>query len=234
MKHQDKNWLYEQYFTFGKSQIEIAALLGIKQVTVSKWLNIFFTKEELKKTWHYGKKGINSGESHWTKKHPMHPFIERIKEGIRKGAIQSNSEKEKRGLANKGQKRSQEVKKVLSEGKKGDKNPQTKMRGELSHFWNPEKTQLDRIKQRKHIEYIVWRKGVYERDNYTCQKCFAACGNGSKVVLNAHHIENYSTCMELRHSLKNGITLCKDCHTSFHKKYSRKNNTLEQLNEFLK
>jgi len=34
--------------------------------------------------------------------------------------------------------------------------------------------------------------------------------------------------------LRNGITLSKKAHNEFHKKYGKRNNTPEQLNEFLK
>lgn len=62
-------------------------------------------------------------------------------------------------------------------------------------------------KKRLKHESIEWRKEVFKRDNYTCQ----ICGNrGGK--LNADHILPYSLFEELRESLSNGRTLCKDCH----------------------
>jgi len=77
-------------------------------------------------------------------------------------------------------------------------------------------------------DYKNWRIAVYERDKYTCQKCGQ---NGGK--LNAHHIHNYADNKAQAIDLKNGITLCTTCHALFHKIYTRKNNTQEQLDKFL-
>lgn len=52
-----------------------------------------------------------------------------------------------------------------------------------------------------------WRRKVFERDNYTCQKCFIKGG-----ILQAHHIKPWAKYPELRHELSNGITVCKKCH----------------------
>ena len=42
-------------------------------------------------------------------------------------------------------------------------------------------------KQRKSIEYKLWRKAVYERDNYTC----VICGCNESGKLNADHIKTF-------------------------------------------
>ncbi len=65
---------------------------------------------------------------------------------------------------------------------------------------------------RKSIEYAKWRKRVFERDNYTCQMCGY---RGSK--LNAHHIMKYSEYPLYRCDVKNGVTLCEECHKWVHK-----------------
>lgn len=64
--------------------------------------------------------------------------------------------------------------------------------------------------ERNMPEYIEWRRSVYQRDNYTCQKC------GNKSDLNAHHIKPWSGYPELRFDVNNGLTLCKDCHSLEH------------------
>ena len=64
-------------------------------------------------------------------------------------------------------------------------------------------------------EYVQWRKFVYERDNYTCQKCGA-----TNKRLQAHHIYSYNKYEDMRTDINNGITLCVDCHECFHKTYS--------------
>lgn len=77
-------------------------------------------------------------------------------------------------------------------------------------------------------EYNNWRKEIYKRDGYTCQKC-GKVGHG----LHAHHIKNYKDNKDLRHDMNNGITLCKDCHGNFHKQYGYYNNNKCELEEYL-
>lgn len=93
-------------------------------------------------------------------------------------------------------------------------------------------SQEKRVKNDK--KFIEWREAVFARDNWTCQKSGEKSGNGKKVILNAHHIQNFSNFPELRMNIENGITLSEKSHKEFHKKYGRKNNTPEQLQEFLK
>ena len=104
-----------------------------------------------------------------------------------------------------------------------------KYSGENSPSYNPNLTEEDRITQRKSNDYYLWRKSVFNRDNYTCQ----ACGDNQGGNLNAHHIINYMENEYLRTNVNNGITLCKTCHKDFHDTYGYKNNNEIQLNEFI-
>ena len=52
--------------------------------------------------------------------------------------------------------------------------------------------------------------------------------------MEAHHVKSWAEYPKLRYQMNNGITFCKECHKEFHKIYGRKNNTREQLEEFLK
>jgi 5-methylcytosine-specific restriction endonuclease McrA len=70
---------------------------------------------------------------------------------------------------------------------------------------------------------------VYERDGFTCQKC----GDDSGGNLNAHHVEPHCANKELRWSVSNGITLCKTCHTQFHRRYGVKRCGRPELEEYL-
>jgi len=62
---------------------------------------------------------------------------------------------------------------------------------------------------RTSTKYKEWRISVFERDNYTCQECKNIGGN-----LNVHHILPFRDWNDTQFSLniKNGITLCHDCH----------------------
>jgi len=101
------------------------------------------------------------------------------------------------------------------------------MIGSLHHKWNPALTNEERTLMRRFPEYLKWRKSVYKRDNYSCQKCGKVGGR-----INAHHIEGYADNKELRTELSNGITLCEDCHKDFHRTYGN-HSTREQFEEWL-
>ena len=60
---------------------------------------------------------------------------------------------------------------------------------------------------RGRTEYKLWRKAVFERDNYTCIWCGQ---HGGK--LNADHIKPFAVFPELRFAIDNGRTLCVSCH----------------------
>lgn len=88
-------------------------------------------------------------------------------------------------------------------------------------------------------DYSAWRNSVFKRDNYTCQVCGRRSKPGEPVRLNAHHIENFSSNEDLRYDIKNGITFCDRCHStkfedSFHSIYGTRNNTHEQLEEYIR
>lgn len=86
----------------------------------------------------------------------------------------------------------------------------------------------ENVKIRTSLEMNLWRKANMERDNFTCQICGI---RGGELVV--HHINNFAEFPELRTSIENGTTFCKQCHSDFHKEYGRRNNTKEQINDFL-
>ena len=100
--------------------------------------------------------------------------------------------------------------------------------GEKSSQWKGGITPGNK-KIRNSIEFRLWREAVFARDNWTCQKYHI---RGYK--LHSHHIRNFAQYPELRFAIDNGITLSEKAHNEFHKIYGKKNNTREQLDEFLK
>ena len=118
----------------------------------------------------------------------------------------------------------------ISQSHIGNKNPMYGKYQENSGHWKGGKTKLS-LSIRSLFQYNLWRKKVFERDNYTCQNC-----EKTKCYLEAHHkkefclilgkykvktIEDAIKCKQLW-DINNGLTLCKNCHNKT-KKYVRKN-----------
>ena len=203
------------------------------------------------------KNGINKG---WFKKGDK--LSDKTKEKlskINKGKKFSEETRKKISESHRGKKFSDEHKRKLSEIKKGSKlSEETRKKMSDTHKkigapWNKDKKHTEEHnkkiseankgekayqwkggistineKLRHNFEFRLWRKSCLERDNFTCQKYGMRGGK-----LHAHHINNFSDFPELRLAIDNGITLSEKAHQEFHKKYGFKNNTREQLNEFL-
>lgn len=112
---------------------------------------------------------------------------------------------------------------------KGEKHPEISMRqmGNKNPNWtgglSPENMRI-----RKSMEARLWKEAILIRDDFTDAKTGIRGGK-----LEVHHIQNFSQYPELRFAIDNGITLSKVSHELFHKIYGRRNNTMEQLLEFL-
>jgi 5-methylcytosine-specific restriction endonuclease McrA len=59
------------------------------------------------------------------------------------------------------------------------------------------------------MTYRKFRNAVFTRDLYTCQKCRRVLPANA---LEAHHIKPFSVAPELQFDVKNGLTLCHNCH----------------------
>lgn len=160
-----------------------------------------------------------------------------------KGISWGQESREKMSIAQKGKKRpdlsgdhhwarrgsktktASEIRSLIISKLKGRKiNPAKIRRGPQSHNW---KGGISKINEnaRKSDEFIKWRKDVYARDNYTCQKCGKHGGR-----INAHHIIPFAIDIDKRFDLDNGVTLCIPCHSRIHmnKRWEnvRNNNTV--------
>jgi len=100
--------------------------------------------------------------------------------------------------------------------------------GKNHPLWDPTKSNQERYRIRGH-KTSQCRKEIFERDNYTCQCCLT---RGSQI-LNAHHIIPFSKWVEGRYDLNNLITLCLECHKTYHSMY-KQNINKDTLNQFKK
>lgn len=156
--------------------------------------------------WNKGKTGVYSQKT-----------IDRMVEGRKKHTISEETRKKLRE-ARLGVKVREETKNKVREANLGSK----------SHFWKggiSTENEMARVT----VEMKLWKKAVLVRDNFTCQKTGI-----SGCELHVHHINNFSSFLELRTSIENGITLSKKSHLEFHHIYGNKNNTREQIEEYLK
>lgn len=78
---------------------------------------------------------------------------------------------------------------------------------EQHHNWKGGITPINKS-IRESVQYKLWRKAVFERDNYQC--IWGGKEHGPK--LNADHIKPFAYFPELRFAIDNGRTLCEDCH----------------------
>ena len=79
--------------------------------------------------------------------------------------------------------------------------------GENNFRWKGGTYGTERHREMGREGYGIWRKSVYERDNYICVWCKKRGGR-----LNADHIQSWALCPELRYAVTNGQTLCIECH----------------------
>ena len=118
---------------------------------------------------------------------------------------------------------SQKSKDLIREGRKKQtfsiktrKKMSLSHKGEKCHWWKGgrSKERDEHYRIMTTFEYRLWRKAVFERDNYTC----VWCGDNRGGNLEADHIQTFMEYPELRFAIDNGRTLCKKCHIKRHKK----------------
>jgi hypothetical protein len=89
-------------------------------------------------------------------------------------------------------------------GKKG-------LAGELNPKWKGGITPMNKA-IRNSREARTWRASVFERDDWTCQKCGRRSRKNNYLRIEAHHLRPFATFPQLRFEISNGLTLCKKCH----------------------
>lgn len=157
-----------------------------------------------------------------------------------KGIKYSEELKKKFSICQTGKKFSKEHKKKLSEnnikywlGKKHTEETKRKISihhkglcvGENNYQWKKDRTEImEKHRLRSTIEWKNWRMEVFSRDKYTCQECDVAGG-----VLEPHHIIPIRSDISKIFEVKNGITLCRQCHMKTFRKESNFESKYSQL-----
>jgi len=106
----------------------------------------------------------------------------------------------------------------------GKNNPMYGKRGNLSPHWKEIKKKRGRP-DRSYIIYKEWKLSVFEKDNFTCQRC----GDRKGGNLNAHHVYSWKSFPSLRYECWNGVTLCQKCHRYVHSKKNVQHDYIESI-----
>lgn len=98
-------------------------------------------------------------------------------------------------------------------------------KGKENKFWNGgPKNNAD---LRRCTKYNEWRRNVFIKDNYTCQKCGKKSKKGARIKMNADHIKSFKDYPELRFEVSNGQVLCeRPCHKEKTRKENIERNNL--------
>jgi 5-methylcytosine-specific restriction endonuclease McrA len=65
---------------------------------------------------------------------------------------------------------------------------------------------------RNQLEYKLWRRAVFQRDNFKCIFCGFKSKGKKPSDIQADHIKPFASFPELRFAIDNGRTLCVPCH----------------------
>jgi len=118
-----------------------------------------------------------------------------------------------------------EVREKISQSKLGEKNWMYGRFGLTNPNWKGGSSSINNL-CRAMAEYRNWSLKVFARDDWGCMNCDRKRKKGDRVMIEAHHIERFSdllrkykikTILDAREceglwDIKNGITLCAECH----------------------
>ena len=88
------------------------------------------------------------------------------------------------------------------------------MRGQGNPRWRGGVALDERTRQPWQAKLGQWRRRVFHRDTYTCQRC--GLSPKTKNQLRSHHVAPWATNPDRRFDVANGITLCRACHDWVH------------------
>lgn len=91
-----------------------------------------------------------------------------------------------------------------------------KMTGDKNYAWKGGISPVV-CKIRTCDKYKIWRKSIFDRDNYKCCECGTDYKSNKGVILQVHHIISLSYLIREKldskiYDISNGVTLCLNCH----------------------
>ena len=182
----------------------------------SYWKGKKIPIEARKKMSDAARKRIGKLNPFWGRKHTRET---KLKIGLLKlGKKQSKETVLKRAIKLRGIPRTIEWRRKISEAQKGKKG----------NNWKGGKEKINKIIHHS-IDYKFWRESVFKRDDWICQKC-----KKKSNKLHPHHIKGFAYYSELRFLIKNGVTLCINCHKEFHRLYGEGKYHYEHFNSWIK
>ena len=206
----DKDWLYQKYVIERLTRDDFKILYGISQRTISRRIKEFNLERELS-SWNSGLAGTGICKA------PPKCF--------KKGHIPWN--KDSKGLCRPNK---TSFKKGHSMTKGSFKKRDPRITGDANKRWKGGITPLNN-KIRHCDEYVKWRQGCMNRDNFTCQHCNKRGGNLTvhhdkpfRKIVSENKIDTFEealSCEELW-DLNNGVTLCRTCHKKIDKNFNLK------------
>jgi DNA-binding transcriptional MerR regulator len=235
--YRNRDWLYNEYIVKDREAKDIAKECGIHQRTLREWISMLdipnkesktegLTKEVLYDLYRVQRKTTkeigelynisDSAVLYWLRQYEIPSF--------------SSSETTNYYLYEKGGiEKAREIQSTMENRIKSS----CRQRGIAIEDFDGFST-TEQHMARNNTYYKEWIRKVFQRDDYTCQCCGKRGGD-----LNAHHLYNFAEYEDLRYDVDNGITLCPQCHlvnypNSFHSIYGERNNTPEQVYEYIK
>ncbi|HZY65078.1 MAG TPA: FAD-dependent thymidylate synthase [Rubrobacteraceae bacterium] len=215
--YRDQDWLKEQYIERNLSITEVAGLAGVSTATVKKWLRKHGLRKDsgVRTRWTFANDGKLYADKDWLEKQYIVEGLDQasiaqlagvsqhtIRSWVRKHGLQKPMGSWTIGRTpwNKGRRyragwnHTPEIRRRLSEHKKGARNPQ--WRGGITRR---------AVTIRRGVNEL--RPQVLEREGYRCRLCGAHPGQ-----LEMHHIIPVWAKPELVLDLENIATVCRPCH----------------------
>lgn len=228
-KYRDHDWLYEQYYEKGRSVTDIANELDCDHTTISKWRRRLEIPKPSKKVElecpvcgdEFTRTKSKVERTKYTNVCSRECIYEGRSLGIIKREVEGGYEVSEPTVTKECPACGDRFEATLSEDYKHcsrecflEMHSQT-----MAGDGNPAYIDGNSLDKRcfRGSNWARIRRDVYERDDYTCQRCETKCisrrdlaGSNGRKLIQAHHIRGYESAED--NELSNLVTLCARCH----------------------